>query len=983
MKHIITTVFICTLIPILAFGQLENKRARGSRVEGGNAPSAKAASKRIAATSAPIRSLSAPSPMRKSSISVSGISHFSFQEQYLYGLTYYESFPVTLGNGDLIVVWASCYRDSLYSVKSTDNGVTWSSPSFVNQTTYCTDLCGVRTVGGRIVAVWQDNFSGLTSCCSDNNGTSWSSPAAVTDETNDSFTTLTQTLDGKLWLFYGRNNTGTGQDVYYRTSSDSGGTWSTEHAFLTTSASEYYATVVSKDSSTLLAIYEDNSSGNYGFHIKSSTNGGTTWSVPAPLVSSSAEEERPRVLRQNDGTLWLIYQYYANTTGGHTQSDIYYTKSTDGGNVWSPPVRWTIYAGYDGWFNACMKNTMPFVTFASSRWTAYEGQLHLWRGFIGAATDAYPPPTLIATSWSLPSAGVPLNIRAYVADDAGISSVQLSFLVNGVTYEPVAMYDDGLHNDSAAGDNIWGVSIGPFQLGDHIGLVLHESDPHLNTVSQTLSSLILISPIHTVGNIVLRLGENSQLSDQGASAGLCAYWPKAEGNDYLYDGGFWATCRVGGQNLVMKQQYGTSDWTRTEGAPYAMSPGKSDQDGDITYDDQFSSGPAIGLQVRQQSYQWSAAGRDDFIIFRYTVKNRTSDSLKNIYVSIWLDADVSVASGSMNNLGGYDEERHLAYEYNAEASPNGYLGTKLLGTTHTPQALYIGQYSPVYTNDDSTYAMITAGRKVVPVLSGDERMLLTALPFSLATGDSTTVSFGIVLGDGLAGVQLNTDSMDAVYEEVFAPGSTYPEFFCSRSDIRFGNVYSGLSKKDSIFVKNTGSKPLHIDSIQTMTDFFAVSPKESRAIAAHDSGAYVVTFSPGAGGSKKDTLWVFDNAAGSPHKISLSGNGLVTGLDHQERSVPAEFTIKQNYPNPFNPETAINFELSEASVVKMIVTDVLGRQIATLVDETLPAGYHAARWKGSNAAGQKVASGIYFCRMTADGSSGKRYVRTLKMALAK
>jgi hypothetical protein len=96
----------------------------------------------------------------------------------------------------------------------------------------------------------------------------------------------------------------------------------------------------------------------------------------------------------------------------------------------------------------------------------------------------------------------------------------------------------------------------------------------------------------------------------------------------------------------------------------------------------------------------------------------------------------------------------------------------------------------------------------------------------------------------------------------------------------------------------------------------------------------------------------------------------VTGFGPVRSSAVPRFSLSQNYPNPFsaaggsafrgNPGTAISFRLSAVSVVKLAVYDILGREVAALVNDMRPAGEHTVRW---NAAG--IPNGVYICRLTA------------------
>ncbi|MFH1850912.1 MAG: DUF5689 domain-containing protein [Candidatus Neomarinimicrobiota bacterium] len=81
--------------------------------------------------------------------------------------------------------------------------------------------------------------------------------------------------------------------------------------------------------------------------------------------------------------------------------------------------------------------------------------------------------------------------------------------------------------------------------------------------------------------------------------------------------------------------------------------------------------------------------------------------------------------------------------------------------------------------------------------------------------------------------------------------------------------------------------------------------------------------------------------------------------------LPKQYALNQNYPNPFNPTTAIQFELADAQRVKMIVYDVLGRQVRTLVSSDMPAGTFTVVWDGNNNHGQMVSTGVYFVRLVA------------------
>ena len=80
--------------------------------------------------------------------------------------------------------------------------------------------------------------------------------------------------------------------------------------------------------------------------------------------------------------------------------------------------------------------------------------------------------------------------------------------------------------------------------------------------------------------------------------------------------------------------------------------------------------------------------------------------------------------------------------------------------------------------------------------------------------------------------------------------------------------------------------------------------------------------------------------------------------------IPNQFSLSQNYPNPFNPTTTIRFAIPlnvkrETSNLKLIIYDILGREVATLVNEQLQAGTYETDWDASNEPG-----GVYYYKLT-------------------
>ena len=97
--------------------------------------------------------------------------------------------------------------------------------------------------------------------------------------------------------------------------------------------------------------------------------------------------------------------------------------------------------------------------------------------------------------------------------------------------------------------------------------------------------------------------------------------------------------------------------------------------------------------------------------------------------------------------------------------------------------------------------------------------------------------------------------------------------------------------------------------------------------------------------------------------------------------LPTEFTLEQNYPNPFNPTTKIKYQIPQRSLVTLEIYDVLGNQVATLVNEENPTGNYEVEFNGTG-----LPSGIYFYQLGAvhpESSSGQSFIETKKMILLK
>ena len=102
-----------------------------------------------------------------------------------------------------------------------------------------------------------------------------------------------------------------------------------------------------------------------------------------------------------------------------------------------------------------------------------------------------------------------------------------------------------------------------------------------------------------------------------------------------------------------------------------------------------------------------------------------------------------------------------------------------------------------------------------------------------------------------------------------------------------------------------------------------------------------------------------EHGGGFPAEVTVT---LPSRVHTESEELPTEVTLSGNYPNPFNPETTIRYALPQANNVRLAVYDLLGHEVAVLVDEPKPAGRHATRFDAGD-----LPSGAYVYRLQVQG----------------
>jgi len=199
-----------------------------------------------------------------------------------------------------------------------------------------------------------------------------------------------------------------------------------------------------------------------------------------------------------------------------------------------------------------------------------------------------------------------------------------------------------------------------------------------------------------------------------------------------------------------------------------------------------------------------------------------------------------------------------------------------------------------------------------------------------------------------------------------------PLIFASDSLLDFGIVDIGQQMDLPLTIRNDGTVALRLQNVSNQDSVFTHNwnPADS-LILPNDSLSITVTFMPVDTNLIVDTLLLENNDR--PLQVGLSGKGkTVVGIEDQSE-LPKVYALYPAYPNPFNPATTIRFDLPKNAEVQLIVYDILGRKVATMVNKKMPAGRYEVAWNAAN-----CGSGLYFYQLAAGNFNEVRKVLLVK-----
>jgi uncharacterized lipoprotein YddW (UPF0748 family) len=306
-------------------------------------------------------------------------------------------------------------------------------------------------------------------------------------------------------------------------------------------------------------------------------------------------------------------------------------------------------------------------------------------------------------------------------------------------------------------------------------------------------------------------------------------------------------------------------------------------------------------------------------------------------------------------------------------------GKPYLSLQHT--SLDLGEIKIGSTAAETVYVYNRAASSLTISSTNSGTSVFTATAASSTVTDSTPLTISFTpseFGTIADTIYIVNNSVIGTAKISVRGSSPKPTLKLVSTGIIFGNTRVGDTAWKSVSLTNQSLNTFKVDSIGFVTSsrgvFHPAALTYPLEVANSDTISMSVAFVPDTIKIFFDTLLVYSNAQNSPAKVIFYGVGQDPMSVEQPAGIqPLAYVLKQNYPNPFNPTTTLSFTLQKSGHAVLKVYDLLGREVATIVDENLDAGTHRYEFNGTD-----LSSGVYLYRLV----SGE-YAETKKMVLQK
>jgi len=344
----------------------------------------------------------------------------------------------------------------------------------------------------------------------------------------------------------------------------------------------------------------------------------------------------------------------------------------------------------------------------------------------------------------------------------------------------------------------------------------------------------------------------------------------------------------------------------------------------------------LKAQILQTNWSYNSSALRDVIFSEFRVINRSSLPWNNAYLCIWTDDDLG--SGGDDAVG-CDSTTDLVYTYNFSSSDPTYgaippaVGTRILRSP-IRQTGNMSDTVKYYSPPGSQNLVVKVGYKY--------------------TGTSSFNTY--INGDPTTGDPNNYRETYRNLQGLKRDGSSWINPITSNAT-KF--PFSGNPESGTGWIMTNGNDRRSMQSFGPVT----MQPGDTQSIIVAQMIARNV--------NNLQSVLALKNL--SNYVKNYYDNNLIVSVQSISAELPESFGLSQNYPNPFNPTTKINYKLKVAGYTRLIVYDVLGHEMSTLVNTKQAPGTYQVEFDGSN-----FASGVYFYKLVTDDFTDVKRMMLLK-----
>ena len=878
-------------------------------------------------------------------------------------------------------------------------------------TTYSNARC-IATNGNIVHGVWKDHRDGNSEIYykhSTDGGSSWGLDIRLTNnpfQSENPSVAVSGSLVHIVWF----DNRNVNWQIYYKSSTDGGLNWGAETRLTINSTHSRYPSVAVSGSIVHVA-WDDNRDGNWEIYYKRSTDGGLSWGTDTRLTNNSAYSGSPSIAVSSQ----VVHIVWYDDRDGN--NEIYYKRSNDGGINWGTDIRLTNNSANQQDPSISVSGLVVHIVWNDNRNGNYD--IYYKRSSdAGLSWGNDTRLTYVSSNEFVPVLAVLGSVVHIVwqdyrdfgngeiyykrSKDNGLTwenDTRLNIDPAISTYPSIALSGTAIHVfwvDRRDGNDEIYYKRNPTGNNDLIARlnnVYRPNDGRTQTLNITLSDSLCTGTIDSVywyvnDSLVGRQHSMTYPFKQGTSKVKL----KIRQNPNAYDSASATVTRIcwkrytNGQILAGMSYHGNNFL-------YAISTGdnkvyRMDINGNFIYTMQGQGNILSACSISNDTTFYFAT--DQNLLYR-------CDSTNNIIFQISLGAPATCTPtiDSLSNriyLGGRSGIGNgffRAYNRQTGGSPVWYF---------SPNSLIIGS------------AVISSNRKLVVasaegIIYGFNLNLTNPVPpnWQLSLSDSILVSPAIdsagyfyfgsrngkiykieLTGTSNAGIiwQISLSSAITSSPTIDANGNIY----VGTEDGKFYSLNKSggirwyfqtpaqikstatITTSQKIYFGNDAGEIYGLDTNKIVRFYYIDSSKISCAMLyqnrtlyfGNEAGRIFALYDSidGSRGPVKPVWGTFQN------NVRRTGNqhddGPSIGIQKITNIIPVRFELFQNYPNPFNPVTNIRYNVASLKFIKLIVYDILGKEIATLVNEKLQPGTYEVTWDGS-----QYPSGAYFYKLTA------------------